>query len=113
MILCLDDVNIQQILPGIERRTITYGVSAQAELAITGIDPGETSTGFSLRFRGRDLGEFKLNIPGVHNVLNATAAIAIALNWRLAPEQIREGLAAYEAWTAASSSKETRRGNRG
>ena len=96
VILCLDNVNIQQMLPSIERRTITYGVSAQAELAITGIDPGVTATGFSLRFRGRDLGEFRLNIPGVHNVLNATAAIAIALELEVTPEKIREGLAAYE-----------------
>jgi UDP-N-acetylmuramate--alanine ligase len=78
-ILCLDDENVQQILPAVNRRTITYGVSAQADLHITHSSSGHMSSEFHLHFRGQDLGCFRLHVPGAHNVLNATAAIAVAL----------------------------------
>ena len=94
-IVCLDDENIQQILPEVNRRVITYGMGAQAMLVISHSSCGHLSSSFRLRFRGEDLGEFHVAVPGVHNVLNATAAIAIALELEIAPELIREGLAKF------------------
>jgi UDP-N-acetylmuramate--alanine ligase len=94
-ILCLDDENIQQILPYVTRRTITYGFSAQADLTILDSDCGHLSSEFHLRFKGEDLGRFELRVPGVHNVLNATAAVAIALELEVGRDTIREGLAQY------------------
>lgn len=94
-ILCLDDANIQQILPRINRRTMTYGRSAQADLRVSSVNCGAFASEFSLRFRGRDLGEFKLQVPGAHNVLNATAAAAVALELEVPVDKIRDGLAAY------------------
>src|SRR6202050_1099220 len=73
-ILCLDDENVQQILPAVNRRTITYGLSAQADLRVTHSSAGHLASEFHLEFRGRGLGCFRLHIPGAHNVLNATAA---------------------------------------
>ena len=91
-ILCLDDENIQMVLPAVRRRTITYGHNTQADYQPT----REIHTGFenrfSLRSRDGDMGEFQLNIPGEHNVLNATAAIAAAMELNVAPDVIREGL---------------------
>lgn len=94
-ILCLDDENVQQILPAVNRRTITYGLSAQAELRVTHSSAGHLASEFHLEFRGRDLGCFRLHIPGAHNVLNATAAVAVGLELEIPLETIREALASF------------------
>jgi UDP-N-acetylmuramate--alanine ligase len=94
-ILCLDDENVQRILPEVTRRTITYGTRAQADLLVSECTGGHFSSVFRLRARGTDLGEFRLQVPGVHHVLNATAAVAACLELELPLEAIREGLAAY------------------
>ncbi len=94
-ILCLDDENVQQVLPAVKRRTVTYGVSSQADLHISGIELGHMSSEFRLQFRGEDLGVFELKVPGMHNVLNATAAAAVAHELEVPHEKIRAGLAEY------------------
>ncbi len=94
-ILCLDDENIQQLLPSINRRSITYGRSSQAALQIVEADCGAFESRFKVRGRRQDLGEFHLRVPGLHNVLNATAAIAVGLELEIPLETIREAIAAY------------------
>lgn len=94
-IVCLDDANVQQTLPSIKRRTITYGASAQADLNIDSPACGHFSSTFRLKFRQQDLGEFTLAVPGYHNVLDATAAVAVALELGVAPEVAREALAGF------------------
>ncbi len=91
-ILCLDDENVQAILPDVRRRKLTYGRSSQADY-----QPGETvSEGMQSTFRLRtptaDLGLFRVNSPGAHNVLNATAAVAVALELGIKLEVVREGI---------------------
>ena len=76
-VLCLDDENVQKMLPNVERRTITYGVSAQADLVIDDSRFERFSAEFQLRYRRSDLGLFRLNVPGAHSVLNAAAAVAV------------------------------------
>jgi UDP-N-acetylmuramate--alanine ligase len=95
-ILCLDDENIQMILPSVRRRIITYGHHSQADYQPVSL-PEPPAGGFGTCFRlhsraGADLGEFQLSIPGEHNVLNATAAIAAAIELHVEPDVIREGL---------------------
>ena len=94
-ILCLDDENIQQILPDVNRRVITYGVSSQADLRIVDSSAGHMESKFHLHYRGNSLGCFGLRVPGLHNVLNATAAVAIGLELDIPVDNIREGLAAF------------------
>jgi len=94
-ILCLDDENIQQLLPSVNRRSITYGLSNQAALNIASANCGHFESRFSVRSHGRDLGEFHLRVPGIHNVLNATAAIAVGLELEVPLETIRSAVAAY------------------
>src|ERR1700722_3785342 len=94
-ILCLDDANVRGILPDVKRRTITYGTSAQSDVQIVETACERASSRFQLRFRGADLGQFCLRVPGAHNVLNATAAVAVALELEQKPGAIREGLAAF------------------
>jgi UDP-N-acetylmuramate--alanine ligase len=91
-IVCLDSENVQSILPSIRRRTITYGRSAQADYRPDDVRHGDLHTTFRLWNRAADLGEFHLNIPGDHNVLNATAAIAVGLELGLQADVVREGL---------------------
>ena len=94
-ILCLDDENIQQLLPSVNRRTITYGRSSQAALQITEANCGPFESLFRVHGRRQDLGQFHLRVPGVHNVLNATAAIAVGLELEVPLETIREAIAAF------------------
>jgi UDP-N-acetylmuramate--alanine ligase len=91
-IVCLDSENVQSILPLVRRRTITYGRNAQADFQPSAVEGGTFHTVFRLRSRAGDLGEFHVNIPGAHNVLNATAAIAAAMELGVDPDVIREGL---------------------
>ena len=94
-ILCLDDGNVQQILPGIKRRTITYGLSAQADLVVAEPHCGHYACDFRLRFNGRDLGVFHLSVPGMHNVLDAAAAVAVAQELGVDADQTRQALADF------------------
>jgi len=95
VIVCLDDANVQGLLPEIRRRTITYGTTAQADIEATEITCGPFASDFRLRHRNTDLGTFRLHIPGRHNVLNATAAIAVAMELEVKPDTIREALTTF------------------
>jgi UDP-N-acetylmuramate--alanine ligase len=94
-IVCLDDANVQSIMPAIKRRTVTYGTTAQADMQATEIDCGAFASDFRLQYRSMDLGRFHLNVAGRHNVLNAMAAIAVSLELEVAPDVIREALGAF------------------
>ena len=80
-ILCLDDENVQQILPSVNRRIITYGWSAQADLRITSSSTGHMASEFHLDFRDRDLGCFRLHVPGAHNVRTRRRRSRSGWNW--------------------------------
>jgi UDP-N-acetylmuramate--alanine ligase len=95
VILCLADENVQSILPFVRRRIITYGRSAQAEIEAQDVRCSPFASDFSVRFREIDLGQFHLAVPGEHNVLNALAAIGVALELKVVPEKIRAGLALF------------------
>jgi UDP-N-acetylmuramate--alanine ligase len=95
VIVCLDDANVQSLLPEIRRRTITYGTTAQADMEASEIDCGPFASEFRLRYRTADLGRFHLRIPGRHNVLNAMAAITVAMELEVKPATIREALATF------------------
>jgi UDP-N-acetylmuramate--alanine ligase len=95
VIVCLDDANVQGLLPEIRRRTITYGTTAQADVEAGDIVCGPFVSEFRIRYRTTDLGRFTLRIPGRHNVLNAMAAIAVAMELEVKPDAIREGLATF------------------
>jgi UDP-N-acetylmuramate--alanine ligase len=95
-ILCLDEVNVQAIVPHIKRPIITYGTSSQADLVISDIKLEGLVSEFKLTFKGEALGSFRLpNPPGIHNVRNAAAAAAVALYLSVPVELIRDGLAKF------------------
>jgi UDP-N-acetylmuramate--alanine ligase len=92
-ILCIDEPNVQAIIPQVKRPIITYGTSSQADLLISDIKLEGLGSEFRLTYRGDDLGVFKLiHPPGIHNVRNAAAAAAVALYLNVPAELVREGL---------------------
>jgi UDP-N-acetylmuramate--alanine ligase len=92
-VLCLDEPNVQAILPEVKRPIITYGVSNQADLVISDIHLQGMGSEFRLTYKGEELGMFQLpHPPGVHNVRNAAAAAAVALYLNVSTDLIREGL---------------------
>ena len=95
-VLCLDDPNVQAIIPLLVRRRATYGLSAQADVSAHGIkyDNSFGST-FSV-WRGTDvIGDLTLRVPGMHNVYNALAAIAVGFELEVPFETIAEGLHSF------------------
>ena len=80
VVLCLDEPNVQAIIPRVKRPVITYGTSSQADLVISDVKLNGLASDFALTYRGDDLGMFHLpGPPGIHNVRNAAAAAAVAL----------------------------------
>jgi len=90
---CIDNAQLAAILPNAHRRVFTYGVSYDADYKLEPL-PGDPSSfsRFQVRTVAATLGPFALHVPGRHNVLNATAAVAIAHQLEVAPEKIAEGL---------------------
>lgn len=92
-ILCLDEPNVQALIPNVKRPIITYGTSSQADLGISDVRLEGLGSEFRLTYRGDDLGLFRLHAPpGIHNVRNAAAAAAVGLYLNIPVELIREGL---------------------
>ncbi len=94
-ILCLDDPNVQEIVTKVNRRVITYGTSRQAEIRAENIDQVGLKTTFQALAGKELLGSVEIQIPGVHNVRNALAAIAVGLELDIDFASIREALARF------------------
>ncbi len=78
VVACLDHPNVQSLLPRIEKRYVTYGLSAQADYAARDLSFEGLTSLFEVVIRGESAGRVTLNMPGEHNVLNALATIAVA-----------------------------------
>ena len=91
-ILCLDDPNVQAIVGDVERRVITYGTTRQAEVRAEHIRRDGLRTRFDVMRRDERLGEIELQVPGMHNVRNALAAVAVGLELEVSFEKVRDGL---------------------
>ena len=94
-IVCLDDPVVQEIVSGIERRLVTYGTARQAMVRAEGIEQIGTLTRFHVWAGDEPLGAIELQAPGVHNVRNALAAVAIGRELDIAFEKIQAGLARF------------------
>jgi UDP-N-acetylmuramate--alanine ligase len=93
---CLDDPLLAAVLPRVRRRVYTYGFSAGADFVCRLLPTGEGARSrFEVVAAGRVLSAFALHVPGRHNVLNATAAVAIGTQLEIAPELIATALAQF------------------
>lgn len=94
-VLCLEDRNITEIIPRIKKRFMTYGLSSQADLRATHVKLDGFNTSFTAHYKGYRLGEISFNMPGAHNVLNALACTAVALELDVPFDKIQEGFAQF------------------
>ena len=98
VVLCNDDPVLRRLMPQVQRRVMTYGTRRGSDfhikLAACELNASEHHplSRFQVNYRGKGLGEFTLRIPGTHNLLNATAAIAVGIGLDVSLEHIRTAL---------------------
>lgn len=100
-ILCGDDPRIRALLPQVVKRYVTYGLENAShdvplDISATDVNARGGMTEFRAQCKGKKLGPFRLSIPGTHNVSNALAAIAVALELEVPVDLIRQGLASFQ-----------------
>jgi UDP-N-acetylmuramate--alanine ligase len=92
-VACCDNALLAEVVPLVRRKVFTYGASARADFVLRMLPAsGEAKSRFEVAAGKRVLGPFELQVPGQHNVLNATAAVAIGTQLEIKPELIAEGL---------------------
>ncbi len=95
-VMCRDDANTRKLIPKVSRRVLSYGRTERADVRISAIERRGTRTGFKVRLPGAGKPvAFELNLPGMHNVLNAAAAIAVASELGVDTPAIRKALAEF------------------
>jgi len=95
-ILCLDNEPIQDLIPKITKRYTTYGINSQADLQARNVVIEGLKTRFCLYHQGEKLGEVVLNLPGIHNVYNAMASIAVGIEIGIPFDIIKHALEALQ-----------------
>ncbi len=94
-IVCLDDPNVQVIVDRIDRRVVTYGLTRQADVRAENVRQSGLGACFDVISGGEPLGEMTLNVPGMHNVRNALAAVTVGLELEIPFEKIQTGLGRF------------------
>ncbi|MCX5802195.1 MAG: UDP-N-acetylmuramate--L-alanine ligase [Proteobacteria bacterium] len=94
-IICIDNSNIQSLIPQLKRRYMTYGLSKQADLRAENINYKGVKTSFKVIYKGEDLGDIDLSLPGIHNVVNALAACGVGIELDIPFETIKEALKGF------------------
>jgi UDP-N-acetylmuramate--alanine ligase len=95
-ILCLDDPNVQALIPKVNKRMVTYGLSAQAEITARDVSREPWGRSFDIYRKNERLARAGLRLAGRHNVLNALAAAAVGLELGLSAQEVCQGLAAFK-----------------
>jgi UDP-N-acetylmuramate--alanine ligase len=94
-VMCNDNEHIREIAPEIKRRTITYGIEHEADYRAEKIEFQGGKTNYSLNYKGDILGKIELNVPGMFNVYNSLAAVAVGRELELEFPVIQKGLASF------------------
>ncbi len=99
VVACTDNKALCNLLTRVERRVLSYGTREDADFRAFDVKtehaPESMHNSFGVSFKGRDLGRFDLFVPGTHNILNATAAIAVGMGLEIPVELIRQGIAQF------------------
>lgn len=95
-VMCADCPNVREVIPSISSRVITYGTSDGSDCRALCVDATSPHPVFKVKYRGQDLGEFRLNVPGIHNVRNALSAIAVGMELGIGADTIREVLLKFD-----------------
>ena len=91
-ILCVDDKEVQGLIPKLTKSYLTYGLNPQSDIRASGISKEGLSNTFDVFFKSRLVGNVTISIPGEHNILNALAAVGVGLELDIDFKYIREGL---------------------
>ena len=91
-VLCLDNEAIQDLIPKIQKRYTTYGMSTQADFQAENVAFEDYKSRYTLQQQGRPLGEIHLNLPGLHNVYNSMASVAVGIELGIPFETIKKAL---------------------
>ncbi|MGB5157809.1 UDP-N-acetylmuramate--L-alanine ligase [Desulfobacterium sp. N47] len=91
-VLCLDNEYVQDIIPKIKKRFTTYGMSSQAVFQAKNVSIEGLISKFKVCYNGNTLGEISLNLPGIHNVYNSLASIAVGMELDIPFDIIKEAL---------------------
>ncbi len=92
-ILCMDNEEIQNIIPRLKKSYVTYGTTSQSDIRARDIQKDKLTVDFEVIHHGSSLGRVVVGMPGDHSVLNALAAIAVGIEFDMDMDQIRKGLA--------------------
>lgn len=93
VVLCLDDPHVQAVIPSVGRRRITYGLSVQADVSAHGVSYDQAfGSNFTVRRGGSEAGGVRLHVPGLHNVYNALAAVAVGFELEVSFETAAQAL---------------------
>ena len=97
VVACSDNEDLRRLLAGVQRRTVTYGTHEGSDFCISNMQCGPSResaalSSFQVSYRGDELGQFRLRVPGAHNVRNATAAIAVGVGLDVPVDEIRRAL---------------------
>jgi UDP-N-acetylmuramate--alanine ligase len=95
-VLCLDNEPIQSLIPKIQKRFTTYGMSTQADFKARDVAFEGLKSRFTVDHLGTSLGEITLNLPGIHNVYNALASIAVGFELDIPFDVIKSALQTVE-----------------
>ncbi|MFA4830192.1 MAG: UDP-N-acetylmuramate--L-alanine ligase [Thermodesulfovibrionales bacterium] len=91
-IVCIENEEIRRLVPSVHRRCITYGLSSDADIYAVDINKGFMSVSFDVMHKGKNLGNFSIPVPGLHNVLNSLACIAVAMELKMETGKVKEAL---------------------
>ena len=91
-VLCMDNEEIQGIIPHLKKRYLTYGMASQADIRARDIERGKSNIRFELIFQNQSFGQVIVGMPGDHNALNALAAISVGLELNMDIEDVKSGL---------------------
>jgi len=94
-IVCLDDPAIREILPRLERKIVTYGLEGRPDLRADGVTMKEFNSRFEVSWKEKPLGRVELRVPGLHNVSNSLAAVAVGLELDLPFDWIASHLSQF------------------
>lgn len=94
-ILCLDNENVQSLVPHIEKRFISYGLKEPADYTVKNIQMSWDSTSYFVYYNGEEMGKINIKMPGIHNIQNSLAAVVVGLELDIPFESIVKSLGEF------------------
>lgn len=95
VVMCLDEAALQDIIPQINKKILTYGLTTQADIRAVDISYSEFSSSYNVKYKGEDKGRINLKIPGIHNIKNSLVAVCIGTELGLDFKIVKKALESF------------------